>query len=99
MGKVFVRVRQKVKRGDLIGLSGDDTYRAHLHFGVVKYFGVGLYFQDTYNPNTKGLGGGPPECFNPNGDYNNYPVDAVTLPFPCESDMDYYKDLAKKNWL
>ena len=94
LSKVFVSYGHTVKRGQLIGLSGQSfNGNQHLHFGLLKGDGGGQWIFNTYNPNTWGLNGEKPECFDPKKDYSQYPSDVITLPIPCR---EYRKILRNK---
>ncbi len=94
LSKVFVSYGQTVKRGQLIGLSGESySGNQHLHFALLKGAGGGQWMLNTYNPNTWGLNDEKPECFDPNKDYSQYPSDVITLPIPCR---EYRKILRNK---
>jgi murein DD-endopeptidase MepM/ murein hydrolase activator NlpD len=84
LSKVFVSCGHTVKRGQVIGLSGESyNGNQHLHFGLLKRAGGGRWIHNTYNPNTWGLNGEKPECFDPKKDYSQYPSNVITLPIPC----------------
>jgi murein DD-endopeptidase MepM/ murein hydrolase activator NlpD len=96
LSKVFVSYGHTVKRGQLIGLSGESyNGNQHLHFGLLKMAGGGRLIYDTYNPNTWGLNDEKPECFDPKKDYSQYPSDVITLPIPCR---EYRKILRNKDY-
>jgi len=101
LSKVFVKVGQSVKRGELIGLSGasNDGY-AHLHFGVCK---TGLYphgivggsccnYSATYDPMKFWLAD-KAQCFDPTMNYSSYSQKELTLPIACGK---YKKELVTR---
>lgn len=94
--KVYVVKEQLLKRGQLIGLSGetDSPSRrgfAHLHFGICKIGNGGCNYPDTFDPDTYWLGG-QPRCFDPKMDYAAFAQDELTLPIACG---DYGKALSE----
>jgi murein DD-endopeptidase MepM/ murein hydrolase activator NlpD len=78
-----VDVGQKVKRGQLIGLSGAsfDGWQ-HLHFGLVKIGGQASKYSETYEPKDFWLGG-KPGCFDPKQDYSKFSEKEITHPIAC----------------
>ena len=85
LSEVFVFNGQHIKRGQLIGLSGQSNNDyPHLHFGLIKNSkrGSGKYFSQTYNPSDFWLGG-KPQCFNPHKDYSKYSFKEITFPVAC----------------
>ena len=93
LSKVYVSRNQSVKRGQLIGLSGpSNSGYEHLHFGIVKIWGSGAMYSQTYDPNKFWLDG-KPQCFDPNKDYSSYSQKEITLPVACG---DYAKELKSK---
>jgi murein DD-endopeptidase MepM/ murein hydrolase activator NlpD len=83
LSNFFVDVGQKVRRGELIGLSGAsfDGWQ-HLHFGLVKIGGRSSVYSDTYEPNDFWLGG-KPQCFDPKQDYSKSSISEITHPIAC----------------
>lgn len=94
MDKVFVKQDQFLKRGQLIGISGESnnygrTGYAHLHFGICKIIGSCRNYSETYDPKMFWLEG-KPQCFSPKMDYSSYTQKDITLPIACG---DYGKEL------
>jgi len=92
--KPMVSLFERVKRGQLIGLSGksNNGYQ-HLHFQLDKP-GVlsGRKMKYTYNPRRFAIGGSL-QCFDPKRDYSIYSEIEITLPIACG---DYRKELISK---
>jgi murein DD-endopeptidase MepM/ murein hydrolase activator NlpD len=95
LSKVFVEKGQLLKRGQLIGLSGESNNYGkigyqHLHFGISKIgFGDTHNYSISYDPKMFWLGG-QPQCFDPKMDYSAYSQKDITLPVACG---DYGKAL------
>jgi murein DD-endopeptidase MepM/ murein hydrolase activator NlpD len=95
LSKVFVEKGQLLKRGQLIGLSGESNNYGkigyqHLHFGISKIgFGDTHNYSISYDPKMFWLGG-QPQCFDPKMDYSAYSQKDITLPIACG---DYGKAL------
>jgi murein DD-endopeptidase MepM/ murein hydrolase activator NlpD len=90
--KVYVKPGQVLKRGQLIGLSGDNNRGyAHLHFVIFKDFSVPNY-RNSFDPDEFWLGGRP-QCFDPNKDYASYSPKEITLPIACGG---YERELISK---
>jgi murein DD-endopeptidase MepM/ murein hydrolase activator NlpD len=96
--EIFVGEGDKVKRGQLLGLTARESRTCsppHLHFGIVKLsasFGSGMYYSNTYDPADFWLGG-KAQCFDPQMDYTNVDNKLLTNPLPC---WDYKKVLMKE---
>lgn len=81
--KVLVKRHQRVKRGELIGLSGaSNNGYEHLHYGVIQIGGMGRYYSQTYNPNDFWLNG-EAKCYDPKEDYSKYTAQDLTFPVAC----------------
>ena len=83
--EVFAFKGQDIKRGQLIGLSGQSNNNyPHLHFGLIRNpkIGSGKYFSQTYDPKDFWLGG-KPQCFDPDKDYSENSVKEITFPVQC----------------
>ncbi len=89
LDKVFVKYGQKVKRGQLLGLSGaNNSGYEHLHFAICAVNGP-CPFLNSYNPDKFSLSG-EAECFDPTKEYVNYSQEHLTIPIACGG---YAKDL------
>lgn len=92
--KPMVTLFERVKRGQLIGLSGESNNAdEHLHFQINKpgkWFGRKM--SNTYNPRKFAIGGSL-QCFDPKKDYSIYSETDITLPIPCG---DYKRELSSK---
>jgi murein DD-endopeptidase MepM/ murein hydrolase activator NlpD len=93
LGKVSVKNGQLLKRGQLIGLSGEsNSGYVHLHFGICKTEGSCINYSQTYDPEGFWLGG-KPQCFDPKRDYSNSSQKEITIPVACE---EYAKELISR---
>ncbi len=95
LSKVLVMKGQLLKRGQLIGLSGESNswgkpgYQ-HLHFAIcIIGRGGCLNYSNTLDPKMFWLGG-QPQCFDQKMDYFVYSQKDITLPIACG---DYGKAL------
>ena len=89
LDEVFVKYGQKVKRGQLIGLSGaNNSGYEHLHFAICAVNGP-CPFLYSYDPNKFWLAG-EPQCFDPKKDYTSYSQIDLTIPIACG---EYAKEL------
>lgn len=84
LSQPMVTLFESVKRGQLIGLSGQSNNGyPHLHFQLMKPGTHGeMKISNTYNP-TKFAIDGALHCFEPNKDYSDYSETEITLPIPC----------------
>jgi len=91
--KFFFDVGQKVKRGELIGLSGA-SFNAwpHLHFGIARIGGRPIRYSENYDPNKFWLGGRP-RCFDPKENYSAFSAKEITHPIACGK---YAKELVSR---
>jgi murein DD-endopeptidase MepM/ murein hydrolase activator NlpD len=92
--KPMVSLFERVKRGQLIGLSGkSNNGHEHLHFAILKPGTLDeSRLRNTYNPLRFAIGGYL-QCFDPKRDYSIYSEADITLPIPCG---DYKKELISK---
>lgn len=96
LSKVFVKKDEFLKRGQLIGFSGESNNYgrigyAHLHFGLCKSERGGscANYSNSYDPKMFWLGG-QPQCFDQKMNYSAYSQKDITLPVACG---DYGKAL------
>lgn len=83
LSEVPVKVGQSIKRGQLIGLSGNiNSGHQYLHFGICKKRGNCSFFSQTHNPQDYWLDG-KPHCFDPAGDYSRRSQTELTAPLAC----------------
>ena len=94
LSRTMVRQFEKVKRGQLIGLSGESNNGyPHLHFQLMKPGTLGeMKFSNTYNP-TKFAIDDRLDCFDPSRDYSGFSEIEITLPIACG---DYKKQLVEQ---
>jgi len=91
--KVFVKVGEVVKRGQLIGLSGaSNDGHPHLHFGICGIDGGCRTHSESLNPDRYWLGG-KAQCFDPKLDYSRSSQKDITLPIACG---EYAKELVTR---
>jgi murein DD-endopeptidase MepM/ murein hydrolase activator NlpD len=82
--QVYVEKGQRLKRGQLIGLSGASSDGVpHLHFGICKVGGSSQKYSQTYDPQKFWLDG-KPKCFDPGADYSKYSRIGITIPIACK---------------
>ncbi len=94
LSKVFVKKDQWLKRGQLIGLSGESNNYGrigyqHLHFGICKIGRGCRNYSETHDPKMFWLGG-QPQGFDQKMDYSVYSQKDITLPIACG---EYAKEL------
>ena len=94
LSQAMVSQFERVKRGQLIGLSGaSNNGYPHLHFQLMKPGTLGeMKISNTYNP-TKFAIDGSLSCFDSNRDYSSFSETEITLPIACG---DYRKQLVDK---
>jgi len=98
LDKAFVRKGGQLKRGELIGWSGESNgwgrpHYQHLHFGICQAgLNCQLYSQ-TWDPEKFWLGG-EPACFDPARAYAPEEQPAITLPLACG---DHARALLERN--
>ncbi len=86
LSTAFVEKRERVRRGQLIGLSGESNnygrpHYQHLHFGLCRPGPGCRLLSEAFDPAGFWLGG-TPQCFDPARDYAGA-GDATTLPLAC----------------
>jgi hypothetical protein len=90
LSKVVVKSGEKIKRGQLIGLSGSSNSGVqHLHFGIVKIGGNAINYSQTFDPGTLWLEGRA-QCFNPSKDYSGHSAKEITIPVACGESAEIY---------
>ena len=96
LSKVFVMKGQLLKRGQLLGLSGESNNygrigHQHLHFGLCKIGRGGRCenYSNALDPKMFWLGE-QSQCFDPKMDYSAHSQKDITLPIACG---DYGKTL------
>lgn len=82
--KPLVGIFEMVKRGQLIGLSGESNNGyPHLHFQLMKPGTLGeMKLSNTYNPSKFAISG-KLQCFDPSKDYSEYSQTEITRPVSC----------------
>ena len=90
LSKVVVNSGEKIKRGQLIGLSGSsNSGYQHLHFGIGKIGGNSINYSQTFDPDNFWLEGRP-QCFNPSKDYSRHSAKEITIPVACGESAEIY---------
>lgn len=84
LSQPMVSLFERVKRGQLIGLSGEsNNFYPHLHFQLMKPGTLDeMKMSNTYNPKKFAINGAL-RCFDPNRDYSEFSEIEITLPIPC----------------